>query len=145
MGYRWLTKNYAYWLQKKTGHACVITQTVPLSLLTTNLFRSIVIPPSPYLFVSLTDTDLYVDRGFRINRMYQQSFKLVHAHCPFSSGTVAMKIARRQGIPIVATFHSKYRSDFERIIPNKFVVDLIIKNIMKFYEMADEVWIPKQM
>ena len=137
-----LTKNYAYWLQKKTGHACVITPNCPESIDNESFpiyrYTSFPIPfrkPYRYGFP-------YVDRGF-INRMYQQSFKLVHAHCPFSSGTVAMKIARRQGIPIVATFHSKYRSDFERVIPNKFVVDLIIKNIMKFYEMADEVWIPQ--
>jgi glycosyltransferase involved in cell wall biosynthesis len=78
-----------------------------------------------------------------MEKMERIPFKLVHAHCPFSAGTIALRIAKEQGIPFVATFHSKYRQDFERIIPNKFIVDYIIKNIIRFFETADEVWIPQ--
>lgn len=72
------------------------------------------------------------------------NLQLVHAHCPFSSGSLAKRIARKRKIPFVATFHSKYRSDFERVIKNKTIVDLIIKNIVSFYEEADEVWVPQE-
>ncbi len=54
-----------------------------------------------------------------------------------------MQVARSQNIPLIATFHSKYRTDIERIISNKYLVDLLIKKIVRFYEMADEVWIPQ--
>ena len=77
-------------------------------------------------------------------RLYKSDIRLVHAHCPFSSGLIAKKIATQKGIPMVATFHSKYRYDFERVIKSKALVDLIIKNIVEFYEEADEVWVPQE-
>ena len=55
---------------------------------------------------------------------------------------MALSAARKQGIPLVATFHSKYRQDFEHNVPNEKVVDWMVKKIMHFYEQADEVWIP---
>jgi 1,2-diacylglycerol 3-alpha-glucosyltransferase len=135
-------KNYAYWLDKKVGHTCVITPKCPDFRYDEHFpvyhYTSFPIPfrkPYRYGFP-------YVDWQF-LRKMERIPFELVHAHCPFSSGTVAMRIAKRQGIPIIATFHSKYRQDFERVIPNKFIIDCIIKNIIKFYEMADEVWIPQ--
>jgi 1,2-diacylglycerol 3-alpha-glucosyltransferase len=135
-------QNYAYWLQKKVGHTCVVTPDCPG--LTSEghypiyKYKSFPIPfrkPYRYGFP-------YVDRKF-LSGMQQLPFELVHAHCPFSSGSIALRIARQQHIPMIATFHSKYRQDFERIIPNKYIVDYIIKNIINFYEQADEVWIPQ--
>ena len=61
----------------------------------------------------------------------------------FTSGLLAKHIARRQHIPLVATFHSKYRQDFERAVPSKFIIDREIRRIVRFYEHADEVWIPQ--
>ncbi len=72
-----------------------------------------------------------------------QNFEILHAHCPFSSGDFALKTARRKGIPLVATFHSKYRDDFERVIPNKALVDYLVGKVVKFYESVDEVWVPQ--
>ena len=66
-----------------------------------------------------------------------------HAHCPFSSGKIAMQIAQKQHIPLVATFHSKYEMDFAHLIPNKYLLRHIVQNIIDFYEAADEVWIPQ--
>ena len=54
-----------------------------------------------------------------------------------------MRIAHSQHIPIIATYHSKYRDDFKRIIPNKTLLALLIRKIIRFYEAADEVWIPQ--
>ena len=54
-----------------------------------------------------------------------------------------MRIAHNQHIPIVATFHSKYRDDFKRVIPNKTLLSLLVRKVIRFYEAADEVWIPQ--
>ena len=70
-------------------------------------------------------------------------FEIIHAHCPFTSGALALHLARKKHIPLVATFHSKYRQDFERAIPYKHIVDRVINRIVHFYEQADEVWIPQ--
>ena len=72
-----------------------------------------------------------------------QNFEILYAHCPFSSGDFALKTARRMGIPLVATFHSKYRDDFERVIPSKTLVDYLVGKVVKFYESVDEVWVPQ--
>jgi len=44
---------------------------------------------------------------------------------------------------MVATFHSKYRQDFECAVPFDTLIDGEIKRIITFYEHADEVWIPQ--
>lgn len=136
------TQNYAYWLNKKTGNVCVVTPKFPTSddheEFPIYRYSSIPIPMRKPYRLGFPRIDWPFHE--RINKL---SFELVHAHCPFSSGTLAMKIAKQQHIPCVATFHSKYRSDFERAIPNKTIVDYLTRNIVKFYEQADEVWIPQ--
>ena len=136
------TQNYAYWLNKKTGNVCVVTPKSP------NVRDQEEYPIYRYSSIPIPMRKPYrlgfprIDWPFheKINRL---SFELVHAHCPFSSGTLAMRIAKAQNIPIVATFHSKYKADFERAIPNKRIVDYLIKDVIRFYESADEVWIPQ--
>lgn len=136
------TQNYAYWLHKKTGNVCVVTPKMPAARddqeYPVYRYSSLPIPMrKPYRLGFPR-----IDWPFH-ERISKLSFELVHAHCPFSSGTLAMKIARSQHVPLVATFHSKYRSDFERAIPCKSLVDYLIRNVIRFYESADEVWIPQ--
>ena len=136
------TQNYAYWLNKKAADVCVVTSTVPGAkddeAYPVYRYSSIPIPMrKPYRLGFPR-----IDWPFH-ERIHKLSFDLVHAHCPFSSGDLAMRIAHSQHIPIVATFHSKYRSDLERAIPSKRLVDYLIRRIVRFYEMADEVWIPQ--
>lgn len=136
------TQNYAYWLNRKAGNVCVVTPKSP------NVKDEEEYPIYRYSSIPIPMRKPYrlgfprIDWPFheKINRL---SFDLVHAHCPFSSGALAMRIAKAQNIPIVATFHSKYKADFERAIPNKRIVDYLIKNVISFYESADEVWIPQ--
>ena len=136
------TQNYAYWLNKKAGNVCVVTPKSPdardVEEYPVYRYSSIPIPMrKPYrLGFPRIDWPFHA----RISRV---SFELVHAHCPFSSGTLAMQIAKEQHIPIVATFHSKYRADFERAIPSRLLVDYLIRKVIRFYEAADEVWIPQ--
>lgn len=69
-------------------------------------------------------------------------FRIVHSHCPFSSGRLAAYAARKHDIPLVTTFHSKYRTDLERSLPG-FMVEIQMKKILRFYNAATEVWIPQ--
>ena len=71
-------------------------------------------------------------------------FKILHAHCPFSSGRLAVYVKKKQNIPLIGTFHSKYRSDLEhsfRRMP--WCVPIIMKRILDFFNACDEVWIPQ--
>lgn len=135
-------KNYAYWLHRKNENVCVVTPKVPG-----------INYEEEYPIYSYTSMPIPMRKPYRLGfpridisfyeHIYQKPFSLVHAHCPFSSGELAMHIAKNKHIPIIATFHSKYREDFKRIIPNKTLLSLFIHKIIRFYEAADEVWIPQ--
>ena len=53
------------------------------------------------------------------------------------------KRQRRHNVPLIATFHSKYRTDLEHSLP-EWMVKRIMKRVMDFFNAADEVWIPQQ-
>ena len=138
-------QNYAYWLHMKGYDVRVITPYAPgadevieAAPYPINRYMSVPIPfRHPYRY-GLP----YVDAAFWHN-WRKMRFELVHAHCPFTSGNLAYSAAQKQNIPLVATFHSKYRQDFEHNVPNKRVVDWMIKQIIGFFEKAYEVWIPQ--
>ena len=134
------TQNYAYWLQKKNQPVCVITTKTPdfIDNEPYPIYRYSSIPiigRKPYRF-GLPEIDLMFQ-----NKIDKVSFSLVHAHCPFSSGKLALSISKKQNIPLVATFHSKYREDFEHSVYNKYIARQMTNEIIRFYEKADEVWI----
>src|ERR1035437_162383 len=94
------TQNYAYWLQKKNQPVCVITTKTPN--FTDNepypIYRYSSIPiinRKPYRF-GLPDFDFSFQH--KIDKL---QFGLVHAHCPFSSGRLALHIANKRKIPFV--------------------------------------------
>lgn len=136
------TCNYAYWLHQKGEQVCVVTPSAdeyedrePFPVL-----RYCSIPlifRNPYR-MGLPQFDRHIRKSLN-----ELPFSLVHAHCPFSSGKLALQQARMRHIPMVATFHSKYRADFERFMPIKVVVDYLIRDVVDFYNQADEVWIPQ--
>lgn len=136
-------QNYAYWMQKKVGGVSVITPNVPGADYSQYEYEvldyfSVPVPfRQPYV-TGITK----VDPAFLL-KILKRPFKIVHAHSPFAAGMAAANVAKRLNIPLVATFHSKYRDDFNQTIPSKVVVDQIIKRIIAFYERADEVWVPQ--
>lgn len=136
------TYNYAYWLSKKGEDVCVVTPSavdyVDRDPFPVYRYRSI-----PLLFRKPYRMGFpQCDRTLK-HRLERTDFTLVHAHSPFSSGKLALRLAQERHIPLVATFHSKYRSDFQRVIPFDFAVDRLIRGIVEFYQQADEVWIPQ--
>ena len=136
-------QNYAYWMQKKVGGVSVITPNVPgadYSQYDYEVLDYLSVPVpfrQPYV-TGVTE----VDPAF-LTKIARRRFKIVHAHSPFAAGMAAAKVAKRLNIPMVATFHSKYRDDFSQTLSSKVVVDQIIKLIVSFYERADEVWVPQ--
>lgn len=136
-------QNYAYWLQKKVGGVQVITPKVPGTDYSEYDYKVI-----DYLSVPVPFRPPYVtgvaelDPTFIAN-ILKTKFKIVHAHCPFATGLAAQRVASMQNIPVVGTFHSKYRDDFSRVIKSTRAVDSIVKAIVAFYENCDEVWVPQ--
>ena len=137
-------QNYAYWLHEKGHDVSVITPYAPgaeevLKAAEYPVYRfpSVPIPfRHPYRYGVP-----FVSPSF-MRQFHKMPFELVHAHCPFTTGDLAYSAAQKQGIPMVATFHSKYRQDFEHNVKSKMIVDWMVRHIIRFFEKADEVWIP---
>ena len=138
-------QNYAYWLHQKGHDVRVITDYAPK--------MEQVMKEAPYPIDRIPSVTIpfrapyryglpYLSPAF-MHRFRKMEFELVHAHCPFVTGDLAYSAAKRQNIPLVATFHSKYRQDFEHNVSSKRVVDWMVKHIIDFFNKADEVWIPQ--
>lgn len=135
--------NYAYWMQKMVGEVAVITPNVPGTDYSVHDFDVIDFLSVPVPFRKPYVTGVAEMDPTFLRAISKSRFKIVHAHSPFGTGQAAQRIAKVQNIPCIATFHSKYRDDFSRVIPEKHVVDLIIRRIISFYEKADQVWVPQ--
>jgi len=133
-------QNYAHCLHKNNQSVCVITPKYPKysdnEPYPVLRFNSVPIMGHKPYRLGLPELDI----SFK-NLLNQVSFGLVHAHSPFISGNIALNIAKKQHLPLVATFHTKYREDFEHSVHNKFLVNLMTKEVIRFYDMANEVWI----
>lgn len=76
-----------------------------------------------------------------LRKLKNIDFDIVHAHSPFTAGKIALNIARSKNIPLVATFHSKYREDIFTAVKSVAVTNMIIKRIVDFYNRCDVVWV----
>lgn len=135
--------NYAYWMNKKYGKGYVIGPRVPGQDETNDFhvlrYASLPIPGMQPYRIGLPGIDPLFSKAVR-----DIEFSLVHAHCPFISGRLALEIAQKQDIPIITTFHSKYREDFRKIITSDFILDGVMKNILEFLDAVDYVWVPNR-
>lgn len=140
-------ENYCKWLLKSGRKVCVVTPWAPdypghIDLLQQDTFKM-------YRYLSLPIYNRHPYRygypkldPFIWHKIKKTPFRIVHAHCPFSSGRLAAYAAKTHGIPLVTTFHSKYRTDLERSLP-PFMVKYQMSRLLQFYNSATEVWIPQ--
>ncbi len=66
--------------------------------------------------------------------------EIIHAHSPFTAGQLAYKYASRRRIPLVGTFHSKYKDDFRQAMKLEMLAEVGTKIVVDFYDKCDEVW-----
>ena len=140
--------NYLSELNRTLGPAYAVVPAVPgySDMQPSGTYRFFSLPligRRPYR-VGLPQLDMSLQRALR-----GRSFDLVHAHSPFFAGRFALKLARQRGIPIVATFHSKYRDKLENVmlrcaLADRILVDPVVKRIVDFYASVDQVWVPTE-
>ncbi|MBN1778287.1 MAG: glycosyltransferase [Clostridiales bacterium] len=84
--------------------------------------------------------------GFpRLSKRYRRQvrglrFDVLHAHSPFFAAREARRLAKRDGAPLVATFHSKYYDDFLKATHSRLIAKAVVAYIVRFYHSCDEVW-----
>ena len=82
-----------------------------------------------------------LDAHYR-QRIRMIDLDIIHAHSPFTAGRAGVRASKLLGVPMVATFHSKFRDDFSSVLPG-IAVDVVIKLIIDFFNQADMVWVPQ--
>jgi len=133
--------NYAGWLNEKYGKSMLVAPKVKGYEDTVDYkvhrFKSVMLPGMNPYRVGLPLIDIKFKK-----KLKKIKIDLLHAHCPFISGQVALKLASKLNIPLVTTFHTKYRDDFKKVINNDLFADFLVKLTLDFYNAADQVWVP---
>lgn len=137
------TYNYAYWLHKNGHPVSVVTPFADGDRL-----------PEPFQVLRFPSFPVPNRKPYRwgvpylktpsVSQIHNTPFDIIHGHSPFSSGRLAMSIAKKRNIPFVMSFHSKFKDDFIRSVKSSIIADLMIKRIMEVFDVADEVWISQE-
>ncbi len=132
-------KNYAYWLNKKYGKSYVITPKYPKFIDNEEFevirYASTILPLRPPYRLG---TPIFASQSKK--KLNQIDFDILHVHCPFSSGRIALNLAQKKNIPIVATFHSKFYDDFRQALKSDFLAKMAVKKVISFFDKVDYVW-----
>lgn len=65
---------------------------------------------------------------------------IVHFHSPFMTGYACAHVARKRGLPLIGSFHSKYYDDLAQTLKIDALARTGVKFIVDLYEQCDEVW-----
>lgn len=134
-----VARNYTYWLNQKYAKCMLFAPTKTDQSFHEAFevvgYRSFALPKRPPYRVGVPN----IDRGYRrtVNNI---PFDLVHTHSPFSSGSEALRIARKRNIPIVATFHSKFYDDFFQYTKSKTLAKTGVDIVIHFFNKVNSVW-----
>ena len=104
----------------------------PYSVVTYNAFAA----PGKFPYhIGLPQLDLPFER-----KVHGLQLDIVHAHSPFMAGRSALHLAKKRGLPIVGSFHSKYYDDFMQALKVDSLARTGVKTVVEFYQQCDEVW-----
>ncbi|MDP2892602.1 MAG: glycosyltransferase [Bacillota bacterium] len=132
-------KNYCYWLTKM-GHECYVATSEYPGYTDNEIFevircKSVSVPTRKPYRVSLPSLDY--DFRKQIRRI---PFDIIHAHCPFNMGSYALKVGKESGVPVCATFHSKFYDDFKAGFKSRFISRIMLRSVVSFFESVDFVF-----
>ena len=135
-------ENYVYWLRQFGYNPCVVTPwnpvATPMDYDVMKFFSLPIQSRKPYRY-GYPKLDPFIWK-----RLRDTDFRLIHAHCPFSSGRLGVYVKKKRNVPLIGTFHSKYREDLKHSFRHTpWMVKIIMKRILNFFNACDEVWIPQ--
>ena len=65
---------------------------------------------------------------------------IFHIHSPSLLGKYAVRLGKKTGIPVVATFHSKYYDAIYEFTKSRTISKAVTDGIVRLFEQCDEVW-----
>ena len=70
----------------------------------------------------------------------EKDVKIVHFHSPFTQRDSGVNVAKALGLPIVATFHTKYYDDIYEATKIPAIARIVTNSVVHFYDTCDSVW-----
>ena len=70
----------------------------------------------------------------------EEQADIFHVHSPSLMGEYAVRMGRKLGIPVVATFHSKIYDAVLEFVRSRAIARMITNKAVRMYEKCDEVW-----
>lgn len=71
----------------------------------------------------------------------ETQYDIVHVNSPFNMAKFALKLAKKQNIPAVATYHTNMRPIFRSIFKSKRITEFFMHRFGKLYNKFDEVFV----
>ena len=65
---------------------------------------------------------------------------ILHSHSPFAICAYFVRYAKKRGIPVVFTFHTKFKDEFLRVTRSRFITYIMMKAIMRNVNKVKYVW-----
>ena len=74
-------------------------------------------------------------------KVMEKQYDILHVHSPFNMAKFMLKVAKKQGIPATATFHTNMRPIFRQAVGSKLIAEKMVKILGKTYNQYDEVFV----
>ncbi len=80
------------------------------------------------------------DRKFK-KQIMAQKYDIVHVHSPFNMAKFALKVAKKQKIPAVITFHTNAKPIAKQALKFDWLAERFVKKLGRLYNKFDEVFV----
>ncbi|MFA6865966.1 MAG: glycosyltransferase [Clostridia bacterium] len=67
-------------------------------------------------------------------------YDLIHCHSPATLGKLAVKLAKKQNIPIIFTVHTRYHEEINRAVKSKFLQKFALNFLLSTIKKMDYLW-----
>ena len=78
-----------------------------------------------------------LDTDFK-KELEEAKLDIVHIHSPFTIGKTGIKYAKKHNIPCIATMHSQFKQDIQKIIKNDIIATKINDELIKVFNKCYE-------
>lgn len=131
--------NYASVISNGLGNAAVVTPEYP------GAEDDYPFEVKRYRSMSITERMCGYRAGYpfsssALDKLADDTFDIIHSHCPFASAVMARVLREKINVPIVMTYHTKFDIDIHRALPNRYAAEQAIKFVLGNISACDEVW-----
>lgn len=80
-----------------------------------------------------------IDKRFQ-KKLNEYKLDIVHIHSPFTIGRAGLAYAKKHNIPCVATFHTQFKRDIQKVVKNEYLARRINDSLIRLFNRCDECW-----